>query len=403
MPQRPSTPTSDTLADACQLRDPVNPPIPASKVTQFLADCLLRDWPLDWWKDVTVVVAVSGGPDSVGLLRLLNHLKPAGSNGRLVVAHFDHQWRDTSSEEGGFVSRLAQSLGLECVSGQMQTQDACPISGPISPSPRRATDARPTADRSENAARHARYAFLESVARDVGARYLVTGHTANDQVETVLHRIIRGTGLRGLTGIPRFRVLNESLTLARPLLHLSGQSVTHWLDQLHQPYFLDATNSDSRYTRNRIRHTLLPELREDYNPQIDAAVTRLAELANEFHVEIQSLVLPRLESHCQFHSESDVTVERAAFHDASALVIRELFREVWKHQDWPLQAMGFDEWKLLEQLAQNSGVSQPATGQQSGRTKDTKETVTLPGNVTVHSDQKRMTLHRESAMPLRVG
>ena len=118
--------------------------------------------------------------------------------GQLVVGHYNHGWRgDESDQDAEFVEHLSRDLGVVFVRA-----DAPAAEQPLS----------------EEAARDARYEFLVQMAHRVGARFLVTAHTADDQIETVLHRIIRGSSVSGISGIPRTRQLSESLTLLRPLL-----------------------------------------------------------------------------------------------------------------------------------------------------------------------------------------
>ncbi len=154
-------------------------------LTEF--DLKLRDaWPPSDWNDVTVIAAVSGGPDSVALVRGLANLKRAGGGrGRLIVAHFDHQLRPNSESDATFVRSLAAKLELA------YEQGAADVS----------TAARERGDGIEAAARAARYGFLLETANRFGARYVATGHTADDQVESVLFNILRGTSLAGLAGI----------------------------------------------------------------------------------------------------------------------------------------------------------------------------------------------------------
>ena len=146
-----------------------------------------------------VLVAVSGGADSVALLTALVRLqKPVESV--LIVGHYNHRWRgEESDEDARFVRELAKQYGigfeLDC-----------------------APQTREKSTANEASAREARYRFLQQTAERRGARYLATAHTADDQAETVLHRVLRGTGIAGLAGIPRTRVLSPAVTLIRPLL-----------------------------------------------------------------------------------------------------------------------------------------------------------------------------------------
>ncbi len=112
-----------------------------------------------------------------------------------------------------------------------------------------------------------------------GARYVATAHTLDDQAETVLHHVLRGTGLAGLAGMTRTRPLGPNVTLIRPLLEFRRRDLLEYLKTLDQPYCVDATNSDVRFARNRIRHELLPLIERDFRPNVAEALVRLASLA----------------------------------------------------------------------------------------------------------------------------
>jgi tRNA(Ile)-lysidine synthase len=121
----------------------------------------------------------------------------------------------------------------------------------------------------EAAARAARYEFLQATAERLGARYVATAHTADDQAETVLHHIVRGTGLAGLAGMSRARSLGAAATLIRPLLSFRRRDVIEYLGALGQSYCEDTTNRDPAFTRSRIRHELLPLLASGLQPARD--------------------------------------------------------------------------------------------------------------------------------------
>ena len=126
------------------------------------------------------------------------------------------------------------------------------------------------------------------MAGRLGARFVVTAHTADDQAETVLHRIVRGTGLRGLGGMARARPLGPA-TLLRPLLEIRRAELTAYLRDLGQPFRLDGSNEDMRFMRNRIRKELLPLLAKEYNHAITDALVQLGTLATESHALIDSI------------------------------------------------------------------------------------------------------------------
>jgi tRNA(Ile)-lysidine synthase len=202
-----------------------------------------------------VLVACSGGADSVALLRALIAL---GYDVR--VAHFNHETRDGGSDaDEAFVYTLCDSLDIEMLSTSADV----------------ATEAREAGESFETCARRLRYDFFSECAVLEDCTAIATGHHADDQAETVLFRLLRGTGTRGLAGIPPLRPLG-GLRVIRPLLECRRAAIEAWLRALGQDWRDDASNNDPRYFRNRIRHRLLPLLRAEYNPGIDDALLRLA-------------------------------------------------------------------------------------------------------------------------------
>lgn len=194
-------------------------------------------------KESAGVVAVSGGIDSVALLHLLVRSGLWSQEGiatRLRVAHFDHGLRDESVEEARFVAKMAGQLGLTCV---VERWNKPPDVGNLAA-----------------AARLARYRFLARIARRYGASHLIIGHHRDDQVETFLDRLLRGSGPSGLGAMEAVRPLEDHLTLVRPLLALSRRELQHWLTVQEIPWREDPSNQDVRKRRPWLRHRLLPEL-----------------------------------------------------------------------------------------------------------------------------------------------
>lgn len=293
-------------------------------------------WPSCHWKDAGVVLAVSGGADSVALLRGLCTLCKSKPD-RHSVAHFNHGLRAAASDEDEqFVAKLSDSYGLKFVSARadaeiMRTR-AC--------------------DGLEATARRLRYEFLEQIARQQECRFVATAHTADDQVETVLHRIVRGTGLGGLAGIPFTRPLGSSAQVVRPLLEFTRSEVLQYLDELQQPYCHDASNDELHFTRNRIRHELLPSLRQSFNKQVDSSVLRLSKLAAEAQHVIHELA-QRLKLHVVVNeAENEVVLDCDVIRVEPRYVVREMIVEIWRDIGWPRQSMGFREWDLLADFAQ---------------------------------------------------
>ncbi len=297
---------------------------------------LLAAWPSQQWHDVTVVAAVSGGADSVALLAGLAALK-AGGIGRLMVAHFNHGVRGRQSDEDeAWVRQLAEQQKLPCVVG-------------------RADDAAwarfDTGDGFEAAAREARYAFLADTAHRAGARFVATAHTADDQAETVLHRIVRGTGLGGLAGVPRTRLLAPGVTLIRPLLGVRREELRAYLVEIGQTWREDATNAMLDWTRNRIRGELLPRLAREYNPEVVEAILRLSRLAGEAQTIINDAAGGLLDRCLLAAAPGEVVLDTAPLHGQSLYLISECLIALWRQQDWPRQSYGLEEWRQLAAVA----------------------------------------------------
>ena len=225
-----------------------------------------------------VAVAVSGGADSVALLRALLELsKELGIV--LSVAHFHHRIRGAEADaDQQFVCGLAQAFGLELRLG----------SGDV---PAYAHDQKMSL---ETGARDLRHRWFAELVRGDDVDKIATAHTLDDQAETVLMRILRGTGARGLAGI--FPQQGEK-HLVRPLLGISRHEVEAYLNSIGQVWRDDSTNQDLAHTRNRIRHRLLPLLERDFNPDVRKTLADLAELARAdadyWDREVASL-LPRM-------------------------------------------------------------------------------------------------------------
>ncbi len=204
-----------------------------------------------------VVAAVSGGADSMALLSILHRLS-LDSRFSIAVAHFDHQLRPRAQAELEQVRQFASSLDLPFYSGSENV-------GAI---------AQATGDSLEEAARKARYRFLERTAGELAADRIATGHTQSDHVETVLMRIIRGTGLRGLAGIPIRRG-----AIVRPLLGITREDTAEYCRAAGLAFIEDPSNEDSRFFRNRVRRELLPLLEREFHPGVRENLATLAENA----------------------------------------------------------------------------------------------------------------------------
>ncbi|QDU20150.1 tRNA lysidine(34) synthetase TilS [Urbifossiella limnaea] len=270
------------------------------------------------------VVAVSGGADSVALLRALEGVEP------LIVAHFHHGLRGAEADaDAAFVRELAGRLGCRFELG--------------------GADVRAAGGNLEAAARRLRYGWLAEVAAATGAAWVATGHTADDQAETVLHRLVRGTGLRGLRGIAAAMPLG-TVQLVRPLLAVGRVDVLAFLADLGQPFRTDTSNADPRFTRNRVRAELLPLL-TTFNPAAPAALTRAAEQSSEAFDLIDRLAAELL-GRAELPRAGDLVIlDSAAIVGAVPLLAREAFRRVWEREGWPTSQFRAAHWHRLLAVA----------------------------------------------------
>ncbi|HLG16568.1 MAG TPA: tRNA lysidine(34) synthetase TilS [Blastocatellia bacterium] len=263
------------------------------KVAQFIERHSMFD------ESHCVVVAVSGGPDSVALLDVLASLLKAPGVGVLHVAHFDHKLREReSADDAEFVRALASRHGLGF---SLESADV-------------REEAKRARKGIEETARELRYDFLLRTAIDVGADRIATGHTMTDQAETLLMRLVRGAGLRGLAAMrpvtrahgerdvarrssvsasPRHRV-TASVLLVRPLLCVTREDVEQYIGERGLAYRTDPTNLSVRYTRNRVRIEVLPALRR-INPRAVENLAHAAALAGEFVDSLDEVVSSALD------------------------------------------------------------------------------------------------------------
>jgi tRNA(Ile)-lysidine synthase len=293
-----------------------------------------------------LVVAVSGGPDSVALLRAVVAARPAAAPWPLAAAHLNHALRGADSDaDEAFVIDLCASLGVPLFRHRLDVGGL----------------ARAEGDNLEAVARRERYRWLAAVARDAGAAWVATGHTASDQAETVLHRLLRGAGLEGLRGIAGRRELAAGVGLVRPLLRARRRDVIVYLEALGQAARQDASNADLRFTRNRIRHELLPHLAESYNPAVEAALARLAEQAEEACRAEEEEAAALLSAAELPRAGALLVFDAGRLAAAPARLVRAAFRLVWRREGWPRGRMGADDWQRLADLVVSSrgGVDLP--------------------------------------------
>lgn len=219
-------------------------------------------------KGETVLVGVSGGPDSVALLYLLREIRNEYGIS-LKVAHLNHGFRKEAADEAKFVGKIADLLDLPITIRAVDVPAIKETNGLSA----------------QEAAREARYVFFAEAAKEAGANRIAIAHTADDQAETVLIRLLRGSGPLGLSGIPPVRkiscqeskVAGREPLIIRPLIDCSRREVENYLSERNIPFITDSSNLKMDYLRNRIRMELLPFL-EGYNPNVKDTLVRTAEV-----------------------------------------------------------------------------------------------------------------------------
>ncbi len=295
-------------------------------------DRVLTEWDVN---ETALLLAVSGGADSTALVRVLAELRETHRLS-LSAVHVDHQLRAESDADAAFVAELCKAHAIPLRIRQVDV-------------------ARVAAERRiglEEAGRDLRREIYESVAREKGTGWVCVGHTVDDQAETVLHRILRGTGLSGLAGIPGVSTLSAEppIRLFRPLLGVSREAIETWLRDLGQPWREDSTNADRAFTRNRIRYELLPLLERDFNPQVRKAVARLSRQAAEAGRVLRMQGAAALAAAVIEQQPQVVRLNADVLVPFDSIVRREALILLWSEQEWPRQALGSERLAELDQL-----------------------------------------------------
>ncbi len=206
-----------------------------------------------------VLVAVSGGPDSICLLNILYNLKEKLKI-EIYVAHVNHLIREEAKGDAEFVKELCRSKNIEFFYKEYNIKEKAKIEK-ISV---------------EEAGRNARYEFFEEIAQKYSINKIAIGHNKNDLVETLIMNILRGTGTQGLKAI-----LNKNGIYIRPLLDISREKIEEYCEKNNLKPRIDLTNFENNYTRNKIRNIVIPYLKKEFNPNIVQTLTRLSQIATE--------------------------------------------------------------------------------------------------------------------------
>jgi tRNA(Ile)-lysidine synthase len=274
-------------------------------------------------REQPVLLGVSGGVDSLAMMLGLQALGYS-----LVIAHLDHALRPESRSEAEFIRSMAYSHGLSCTVqrvdvGQFAQEEGLSI---------------------EEAARQVRYRFLFQQAQRHRCQAVAVGHHADDQVETVLMHLLRGSALPGLTGMAYRRIIPQwdpEIPVVRPLLGLWRDEIEAYVESLGVKPCVDESNLDTRYHRNRIRHALIPEL-ETYNPQIRPVIWRMADV---LRAEGDYLVHKTQESYadCLIRlSEGNIELSRTTFLNYPLAIRRRVLRQAIEGLRPDLRDIGYE-------------------------------------------------------------
>lgn len=279
-----------------------------------------------------ILVGVSGGPDSVTLLYVLNTLSKE-LDFIINIGHLDHMFRgEESKQDRVFVEALAKKLKLPFAYDEINVPHIIKEQD-ISP---------------EEAARMARYKFFKKIASQNNLNKVAVAHTRDDQAETVLMRLLKGAGVLGLTGIPPYKELN-GLIIIRPFIEVWRSEVEEFIKVQKLTFRQDSSNRETVYLRNRIRQNLIPYLEKEFNPNIKEILINLAE-----NLRVEADFLERVGER-KFRSTSTfkdqkVHIDLRRFLSQHEALQRRIMRSAIKTLKGDLRKISFQHWKEIEEL-----------------------------------------------------
>jgi tRNA(Ile)-lysidine synthase len=278
-----------------------------------------------------ILCAVSGGPDSLALLYLLQELH-SEMNFTLGIAHFHHGIRKEADEDLEFVHNLAENMKIPFY---WEKRNVPEIS-------------RQKKKSLEEAAREERYDFLISTARKYSYHKIAIAHNRDDQVETFLHRLIRGAGLKGLCAMP-VKITVQNITIIRPLIEIPRREIENYLKKIKIQPRIDSSNYDTRFTRNKIRQELIPYLVREFNPNIQEVLYNTVEniqLAYDFISQQVEKIFKRyvkIEPGC-------VKIKEEKFKKLHPYLRAELMRRAIQEVKEDLRRVEYDHWREIDSL-----------------------------------------------------
>ena len=286
-----------------------------------------------------ILVGVSGGPDSITLLHVLDSLKKEYSL-NIIIAHLDHKFRgEESAGDRKFCEDLAKKYNLEIMWEEIDVPGIAKEKG-ISP---------------EEAARLARYDFFKRAAKEKNIDKIAVGHTKDDQAETVLMRIIRGAGMKGLGGMSPVKEMSGN-KIIRPLIEVSRKDVEDFIVEAGLKFRKDSSNEKTIFTRNKIRLELIPLLEKDFNPNIKEVLSNMAE-----NLQVENEFLSRYAKR-KFKSVSKIKQEEIfiglkKFKKLPEAVRKRVLRASLEELKGDLRRLTYQHWKEMEELIDSRPVN----------------------------------------------
>ena len=287
-----------------------------------------------------ILVGLSGGPDSVCMLNLLCSIRDEEKI-EVAAAHINHMLRgEEADKDEEYSKRLCESLGVRFFSKRIDINKY----------------ALETGKSSELAGREARYDFFDEIINKINFNKIATAHNANDQAETILMRIMRGTGLEGLGGIP----VEREGKYIRPILFMKREEVEQYCKENNLNPHIDATNLERIYSRNKVRLDILLYMKNNFNPNIVETINRMALLLQDDNEFIEGEVNKAYKDNC-FEKENGIVISKNLFNIHSAIVTRVIRKALFKinKSNYDMEMKNIEDIIELSNLGTNKRVDLP--------------------------------------------
>jgi len=288
----------------------------------------------------SVLVGVSGGADSVALVHVMKEIAPIFSI-KLGIVHLNHSLRGNESDaDARFVVSLSEKLNLPCYTAKEDV----------------AAYKKKHGFSLEEAGRRVRYAFFENIAQREGFNKIALGHTSDDNAELILMYLIRGSGPLGISGIPPVRgVFKTNLMIIRPFIKTTRFDIIKYISSKGLSHVVDESNMDMKYLRNKIRHDLIPELRQNYNPKTVETINRLASIMRSEDEWMENELAPILNKNTLFEENNRIVLSVSGINALHPAAKRRITRSAIKKVKGDSRRLSYSHIELITaQLASDS-------------------------------------------------